>query len=293
MKDIEQNEILKSSGKISAKLPNLLVAAERVAISVMQGVHGRKKTGQGESFWQFREYDSSDSIRDIDWRKSAKSDKIFIKQKEWEASQSIYLWRDSSKSMDYSFGKKIDKKLYIADLILTSLSILLINGGEQVSLLGSDGKKFRTKTAIPELVEYNINNQFPMIENKPLPSNSNIILIGDFLGDISELDKFLSSLQQRQINIMLIQILDRSEIDLPFLGNVDFHGLEMEEMVKIPDVNAIKEQYKAKINAHNQKLEQLAKKKSVSFIRHMSDENLEKSMQEIYQRLSKNINGGA
>ncbi len=41
---------------LAATLPPLLVAAERVAATVAQGVHGRRRAGMGESFWQFRRY---------------------------------------------------------------------------------------------------------------------------------------------------------------------------------------------------------------------------------------------
>ena len=41
---------------LGARLPPLLVAAERVAATVAQGVHGRRRVGQGDSFWQFRRF---------------------------------------------------------------------------------------------------------------------------------------------------------------------------------------------------------------------------------------------
>jgi len=56
----------------AAVLPPLLVAAERVATTVAQGVHGRRRVGQGETFWQFRQYEPGDAATRIDWRESAK-----------------------------------------------------------------------------------------------------------------------------------------------------------------------------------------------------------------------------
>src|SRR5258708_19687036 len=54
-------------------LPPLLVAARRVAATVAQGVHGRRRVGQGDSFWQFRPYAAGDPVNRIDWRQSARS----------------------------------------------------------------------------------------------------------------------------------------------------------------------------------------------------------------------------
>ena len=89
---------------LGARLPPLLVAAERVASTVAQGVHGRRRVGQGDSFWQFRRFVSGDPLARIDWRQSAKSgrgapDGWFIRETEWEAAQTVCLWRDGSASM--------------------------------------------------------------------------------------------------------------------------------------------------------------------------------------------------
>ena len=83
-------------------MPPLLVAAERVAATVAQGVHGRRRVGQGETFWQFRQYQPGDAASRIDWRESAKSQRLYVRETEWEAAQSVWLWRDASPSMDYS-----------------------------------------------------------------------------------------------------------------------------------------------------------------------------------------------
>src|SRR6266478_220034 len=109
--------------ELAAALPPLLVAAERVATTVAQGVHGRRRVGQGESFWQFRQYEPGDAAQRIDWRESAKS-------------QSIYLWRDASASMAWASSRAVPSKLARTDLLLVALTALLIRGGERVSLLG-------------------------------------------------------------------------------------------------------------------------------------------------------------
>ena len=85
----------------AARLPPLLVAAERIAASVAQGVHGRRRVGKGESFWQFRRYQQGDPVQSIDWRQSAKREHLYIRENEWEAAQSVWVWLDRSTSMQY------------------------------------------------------------------------------------------------------------------------------------------------------------------------------------------------
>src|SRR5277367_2043238 len=96
--------------ELASALPPLLIAAERVAATVAQGVHGRRRVGQGETFWQFRQYEPGDSAQRIDWRESAKSQRLYVRETEWEAAQSAFLWRDTSPSMDYASSSAVPTK---------------------------------------------------------------------------------------------------------------------------------------------------------------------------------------
>ena len=82
--------------RISGALPPLLAEAERLAASVAPGVHGRKQAGSGESFWQFRAAQPGDPHHTVDWRRSARSDQMFVREMEWEAAQTVSIWRDDA-----------------------------------------------------------------------------------------------------------------------------------------------------------------------------------------------------
>src|SRR5215469_515813 len=103
--------------ELAAQLPPLLVDAERVAITVSQGVHGRRRVGQGETFWQFRQYEPGEPAQRIDWRESARSDRLYVRETEWEASESVWIWRDSSPSMDYASTASLPTKRARSDLL--------------------------------------------------------------------------------------------------------------------------------------------------------------------------------
>ena len=111
----------------SHTLPPLLVEAERIAATIMQGIHGRKRSGPGESFWQYRAYGFGDSTSRIDWRKSARSSHVFIRENEWEAANTLWLWASPLKSMDLQYGRHLSdiQALPIAD----GLKDVLINQG--------------------------------------------------------------------------------------------------------------------------------------------------------------------
>src|SRR5882762_9381515 len=142
----------------AAVLPPLLVAAERVAVTVAQGVHGRRRVGQGETFWQFRQYEPGDASTSIDWRESAKSQRLYVRETEWEAAQSVWLWRDASSSMDYSSAGYIaggdwPTKRDRAELILVALASLLVRGGERLTLLGSGIAPMSGRVALSRLAQ--------------------------------------------------------------------------------------------------------------------------------------------
>jgi len=71
--------------------PPLMAEAEHLAATVMLGEHGRRRAGMGDEFWQYRPAQPGDALRQIDWRRSARSDAHFVRQKEWQAAQSVML----------------------------------------------------------------------------------------------------------------------------------------------------------------------------------------------------------
>ena len=111
--------------QLAAALPALLVAAERVATTVMQGVHGRRRVGIGETFWQFRHAQPGDPAQLVDWRQSAKGQHLYVREHEWEAAQTVWLWCDRSASMDYASSRGLDSKRERAELLLLALATLL------------------------------------------------------------------------------------------------------------------------------------------------------------------------
>ena len=106
---------------IAAALPPLLVSAERLASGVWLGVHGRRKAGMGETFWQFRRYRVEDPSTLIDWRQSAKSQHLYVREREWEAAETVWLWRDGSLSMRYASHRNVPEKWERATVLALAL----------------------------------------------------------------------------------------------------------------------------------------------------------------------------
>ena len=72
----------------------------------------------------------------IDWRRSARGDVQYVREREWQAAQSVSLWVDTSASMRFSGDKTRPPKADRARLLALALSVLLLRGGERVGLTG-------------------------------------------------------------------------------------------------------------------------------------------------------------
>src|SRR5918911_1145313 len=102
---------------LAESMPRLILEARRIAAPVIQGLHGRGRAGQGENFWQYRRFISGEPARRVDWRRSARDEHLYVREQEWEAAHTVWIWPDRSPSMLFasslSTGSKLDRALVI------------------------------------------------------------------------------------------------------------------------------------------------------------------------------------
>ena len=273
-------------------MPPLLVAAERVASTVSQGVHGRRRVGQGETFWQFRRFDIGDTMQQIDWRRSARADPLYVRETEWEAAQSIWLWRDGSPSMDFctQFGHETKHKR--ADLLLLALASLLVRGGERIALLETDMFPSSSRAVmhrIWSLLQNGIalNGSLPDLEL--LPRYARVVMIGDFLSPLEDIKTVVDAYAARGVGGHLVQILDPAEEKLPYEGRVLFEGPESEREVLIPHVGSVRNEYQREMMRHREDVRTLASRMGWTFSFHHTDRSPAVPLMALYLQLSKNI----
>src|SRR6187431_913234 len=121
---------------LSATMPRLILEARRVAATVIHGLHGRRRAGTGENFWQFRRFVSGEEARRIDWRRSARDDNLYVREREWEAAHTIWIWPDLSSSMVFASPLVWETKRDRALIVAFALAELLVRGGERVGIPG-------------------------------------------------------------------------------------------------------------------------------------------------------------
>lgn len=276
----------------AARLPPLMVAAERVAATVQQGVHGRRRVGMGEAFWQFRRYEPGDPVRRIDWRQSAKSDRLFIRETEWAAAQSVWLWPDPSPSMHWRSKRSLPEKRDRADLIALALSSLLVRAGERVAVLGTGERPITGKIAVDRLAQRILNRPKPL--GKPgdlpafeqLPRYSTLIFIGDLLAPLEENDKLIRRFAAAGVRGYLFHTLDPAEQSLPYAGRTRFEGLEQEGHLLVKRVETVRDEYRQKMAEHQQGLADIARAVGWHYTLHLTDQPPEAALLRLFVNLA-------
>src|SRR5580692_12869454 len=121
---------------LAAAMPRLILDARRVAATVLHGVHGRRRVGPGENFWQYRRFVSGEPASRVDWRRSARDDHLYVREREWEAAHTVWIWPDRSPSMAFRSPLAEVTKLDRALVMALALAGILVQGGERVGVPG-------------------------------------------------------------------------------------------------------------------------------------------------------------
>lgn len=253
---------------LSAGLPPLMVQADHLAASVSLGVHGRRRAGIGESFWQFRRYVSPDSSSDIDWRQSAKSQHIFVREREWEAAQTVWFWRDASPNMTFKSGAT--SKRARADLLLLALASLLVRGGERVGFLGMEGAPAASRLALTRMGRAMFApGQSALPPQVPLTRGNQLVWFSDFLDE--EVFALMKKLSHQGVEGHLVRVIDPAEEDFPYSGRTRFESPRGGEDEIFGRAERIRERYRGRFTAHGERIAEEAMKLGWTSTVHRTD----------------------
>ena len=276
---------LHRSLELAGTLPALMVAADRVAATVIQGVHGRRRVGQGDAFWQYRPFRDGDSAGRIDWRQSARSRQLFVRETEWEAAASVWLWRDASPSMQYASLRGLDTKATRAELITLALANLLTDAAERIALLGSGMRPTTGRLAVRRMAEAMFDERRaadgqvggktrtlpslpPLV---PLPAHGSVVLVSDWLDPLDQIENVIRHYSGAGVRGHIVQVLDPAEEELPFDGHVKFEGLESEGQHTVRRVETVRTAYSARLAAQREGLQRLARPANWTVHLHRTD----------------------
>jgi len=273
---------------LAARLPSLTLAARRVAESVMHGVHGRRRAGPGETFWQFRPFVSGEPAARIDWRRSARETRAFVREREWEATQTLWIWIDRSKSMRFSSALAPCQKLDRAIVLALALAELAVRGGERVGLLGLT-RPMATRGVVERFAEVLAAAEREPGEPLPtaarLPARSKVVLIGDFLSPADDIARAFAALGGDSSQGHLVAIADPVEETFPFAGHTEFLELAGPRRLRAPRAENLRERYLSRWDAHREALRAAAAQRGWDVLAHRTDQSAATALLALSARL--------
>jgi uncharacterized protein (DUF58 family) len=274
--------------KLAARLPPLLVEAERLSSIVGLGVHGRRKAGIGETFWQFRRYAQGDGANTVDWRQSAKSQHLFVREREWEAVEAIWFWCDPTAGMRFSSDRNLPTKFGRGNLLALALASLLVRGGERIALLGKGRAPAGGRVALNQMAH--MISELPADEN-PFPPNANIgrnaqiVWFGDFLSPIEEMERAIRKFAGAGLFAHLVHIMDPAEQDFPYSGRTRFEWSPSRRSELLGRAESVREEYRRRFRAQAESVNALARGLGWTYLAHRTDHRPETALVALYARL--------
>jgi uncharacterized protein (DUF58 family) len=261
--------------ELARRLPALLVAAKEVAATVMHGVHGRRRAGVGETFWQFRPFLFGESTTCIDWRRSARDDRVYVREREWEAAHTVWVWMDRSASMAFESQLALQSKLDRALVLGLAVSDLLVRGGERVGMpgltraLATRNIAERFAQVLAEDEKRGQGRELPPAD--PLGARTQAVLISDFLSDVDDISATIHGMAAQGALGHVVMIADPVEETFPFAGHTEFVDVDSDARLRVGDAQSFKVDYVARLAQHRDAIREICTSRGWSFAIHRTD----------------------
>jgi uncharacterized protein (DUF58 family) len=275
---------------LAARLPSLVIAARQVAQSVLHGVHGRRRAGPGETFWQFRPFISGEPAAGVDWRRSARDDRAFVREREWEAAHTVWIWIDRSPSMAFASDLANASKVERAMVLGLAAADLLVRGGERVGLIGLT-RPVATRGVIERFAEAIALDERLSGRGAPLPplialgARTQVVLIGDFLSDEAEVRRAIDALSAQGAQGQALMIADPIEETFPFQGHAEFVGADGALRLRAPRAQGLREAYLARLARHRDAVRAACAARGWGFAIHRTDKPAVQALLALRMRL--------
>jgi len=259
---------------LASGLPEILIGARRAAQTVAHGLHGRRRSGPGETFWQFRRFlDGEPAVR-VDWRRSARDDTLYVREKEWEAAHTVFMWPDRSRSMAFRSALGHASKRDRALVLTLALSELLVEGGERVALLGLT-RPSSSRSVVRRMAEALANepeaDRVGLPEGEALPRFSEFLVVSDLLDPAELIETRLSRLAAGGARGHLLMVLDPIEETFPFEGRIEFLEAEGAGRFLAGRAETYRAAYLERLAAHKARLAAFCARLGWTFMTHHTD----------------------
>jgi uncharacterized protein (DUF58 family) len=280
-------DVLSRAQARAALIPDCMVEAQRLANTVIAGWHGRRKRGIGENFWQFRPYVDGESLSRIDWRRSARDDHTYVRDREWEAAHTVWVWADLSPSMMYKSTFGSVSKESRALVVMLALAEILARSGERIGCPGIM-EPIAARNAAERLATALMHNApvGGLPDTGMIRGNSDIVLIGDFLDPVEAIMERLGPLARRGLRGHVVEIADPAEETFPYVGRTEFTDPESGQKLTAGRAETLKDDYSRAYIARRETLADNLRHLGWSFVPHRTDRLASEALVAVHMYLS-------
>jgi uncharacterized protein (DUF58 family) len=277
------------AAQLVAAMPRLVLEAQRVAASIYHGVHGRRRAGPGENFWQYRRFVDGEPATRVDWRRSARDNLLFVREREWEAAHTIWIWPDCSASMNFTSSPNTPAKRERALVLAFAMGELLVRGGERVGIPG-----ILRPTASRAVIERMADTIVHFSGEPPsLPpasfhpgSRDELVLVGDLWSPTPEVTAKIASIAANGAGGHIVQICDMAEETFPYTGRVEFEEPEGGGSITVGRAEAWAADYIQRVALHRAAIRAEAARRAWSFTIHRTNRPASELLLALHARMS-------
>ncbi|CAN0322730.1 unnamed protein product [Phaeothamnion confervicola] len=278
---------------LSAVMPRLVMEARRVAATVIHGLHGRRRAGSGENFWQFRRYVSGEEVRRIDWRRSARDDNLYVREQEWEAAHTVWIWPDRSPSMNFASKLARESKLDRCLVVGLALAEVLVDAGERVGvpgLLRPTGSR-AIIDRMADAIMHDPNERASLPLGFAPASLAEVVVLSDLWSPIDDIRRTLTQLSITGAQGHLVQIVDPAEETFPYSGRIEFIEPEGGGEITAGRAENWRADYEARLKRHRAEIRAEADRLHWSFTIHRTDRPANELLLALHARIGEGNEG--
>jgi len=294
--DVETGAVGKASTSarsLAETMPRLILEARRVAATVIHGLHGRRRPGPGENFWQYRRFNSGEPAQNVDWRRSARDDHLYVREREWEASHTVWIWADRSPSMAFASALTTDSKLERTLVVAFALAEVLVQGGERIGLPRLM-RPSASRNIIAKMAEAILHDRAergslpPSFAPSPL---SEVVMLSDFWTPTGEVQEALAQVSGSGAHGHVVQIVDPAEESFPYSGRIEFIEPEGAGSVTAGRAETWRNDYQGLVANHRAAIRADTDRLGWSFAIHRTDRPASELLLALHSRMG--VNSGS
>jgi uncharacterized protein (DUF58 family) len=244
------------------RIKNLHLRARIVVQGFLSGLHRSPHHGFSVEFSEYRQYSPGDDPRYLDWRLYARSDRYYIKRFEEETNLRCHLLVDLSRSMGY--GSLEYTKVEYARTAAATLAYFLSMQRDAVGLVTFDeriadylparyrpGHLHRLMLCLERAVAGTSTDLSAPLEQvaATVRKRGMVVLISDLLASPEALKSHLGFLRSQGHEVVLLRVLDPSELDFEFDRPAMFVDMESGKDLYV-DPAAAKQNYRRNFERH-------------------------------------------